>query len=215
MVQAHGGLSGGVHKSWLPVQFVGSYTDTLPPATGLEIAFAGRSNVGKSSAINALLGVSGLARTSRTPGRTQLINLFGVGSRWVAVDLPGYGYAKVGQADRESWRRWIEAYVSGRDALVAVVVILDARVPPQESDSQLLRWLGALGHQRLVFANKIDAVPVSKRVRTLQELARAHGLSDTEMISFSAEKSIGIEEARGAIERLIREASAPVAPRDR
>lgn len=180
----------------------------LPPEGPPEIAFAGRSNVGKSSAINTILGVNGLARTSRTPGRTQLINLFSVGTRWVAVDLPGYGYAKVGQKDREAWKHWIEAYVTQREALVAVAIIVDARVPPQDSDAQLLTWLGALGRTRLVLANKLDAVPVSQRARTLLGLRRAHGLSEEELIGFSAEKKLGVEEARGALERLIREGLA-------
>ncbi len=191
-------------SSWRPVNFVGSYTDSLPPASAPEVAFAGRSNVGKSSAINVLLGVKGLARTSRTPGRTQLINLFSVGERWVAVDLPGYGFAKVGQADRERWRQWIEGYVNERDALAGVVVLIDARVPPQDRDGQLLAWLGSIGRQRLVLATKLDGVKLAARARTLADLARAHGLATAELIGFSAEHQLGVDEARDAIDQLVR-----------
>src|SRR5271154_1081060 len=116
----------------------------LPPDTGAEIAFAGRSNAGKSSALNAICDQSGLARTSKTPGRTQLLNVFALDADRRLVDLPGYGYAKVPEAMRDKWRRVIDAYLHGRESLRGVVLIVDSRHPLKEFDQQMLGFCGEI-----------------------------------------------------------------------
>src|SRR5258708_10519123 len=117
----------------------------LPPPGPPEVAFAGRSNVGKSSAINALLGRNGLARVSKTPGRTQTINFYALGDTARFVDLPGYGYARVPQSLREQWRELVSPYLQSARALVGVVLIMDARHPMTPLDLQLIEWLCEVG----------------------------------------------------------------------
>src|SRR5437870_485930 len=126
----------------------------LPPPGPPEIAFAGRSNVGKSSAINALVGQKRLAFTSKTPGRTQTINFFALGDQARLVDLPGYGYAKVPHALREQWRTLVGSYITSRDTLVGVVLVMDARHPLTELDTQLVHFLGEV--RLLALLSKAD-----------------------------------------------------------
>lgn len=185
--------------------FIGSYPGELPAPSLPEVAFAGRSNVGKSSALNALLGVAGLARTSGTPGRTQAINLFDVDERWIAADLPGYGYAKVSHASRAAWKGLIERYLGERPTLRLVVVLIDSRIPPQESDTQLLRSLTGARIPVLVLATKVDGIPRGKRPGALAALAKGHGIPVQTVLGFSATERIGIDEARD----MIAEAVAP------
>ena len=175
-------------------RFIGSFTDVLPPPTLPEVAFAGRSNVGKSSAINTLTGVSGLARVAKTPGRTQAINLFAIQEAWIAVDLPGYGYAKVRQTLREQWKGLIETYLGTRDTLRMVVALVDSRLPPQELDGQLLDGLGAARIPTLMVATKIDAFAKTKREAALQTLADAHRVPRDAVIGFSSLDGTGREE---------------------
>jgi GTP-binding protein len=129
-----------------------------PPALLPEIAFAGRSNVGKSSLINTLVRRKGLARTSNTPGRTQDINFFTVNDRFAFIDLPGYGYAKVPETIRKNWGSMIETYLGGRRTLRLVVLILDIRRDPSEEDRQLIGWLQFYHVPFLVVLTKIDKV---------------------------------------------------------
>src|SRR5262245_39936784 len=139
----------------------------LPAAGPPEIAFAGRSNVGKSSAINALLGRKGLARTSKTPGRTQTINFYELGGGERLVDLPGYGYARVPPPLRQQWKTLVGAYLESR-APAAVVVIMDARHPATDLDRQLLAWLGE--QQRvLVLLSKADKLSRVAQATALRE----------------------------------------------
>jgi GTP-binding protein len=161
----------------------------LPPAGPPEIAFAGRSNVGKSSAINALLGRKGLARTSKTPGRTQTINFYEL--EWGArlVDLPGYGYARVPKAMREQWKALVGAYLDSRNP-AAVVLIMDARHPATDLDTQLLALLGE--HRVLVLLSKADKLPRAAQKSTLQE---ASSLSPHVRL-FSSTTRQGVEECR-------------------
>jgi GTP-binding protein len=175
-------------------RFLGSFTDALPSPTLPEVAFAGRSNVGKSSAINTLTGVSGLARTAKTPGRTQAINLFAIDESWIAVDLPGYGYAKVGHTLREQWKGFIETYLGSRETLRMVVALVDSRHPPQEADTQLLDGLGAAQIPTLVVATKIDAFSRTRREDALRALAEGHGLPRDAVVGFSSMDLTGKDE---------------------
>ena len=142
-----------------------------PPPTLPEVAFAGRSNVGKSSLINALLGRKGLARTSNTPGRTQAVQFYRVNDRFFFVDLPGYGYAKAPEALRMAWGPLVEGYLTGRDSLRAVVLILDARRDLAEGDRELAAFLAHHG---------IDCVPVLTKA---DKLSRTKGSQQAAAIS--------------------------------
>ena len=147
----------------------------FPPPTLPEVAVVGRSNVGKSSLINALVGQDGLARTSRTPGRTRLVNWFEIGSRppFFLVDLPGYGYAEVSQAVRETWRPLIEAYLEQRPTLAGVLLLVDIRRNAEEEELDLVPWLAQRGTPIVAALTKADKLPKNKRAL---EAARAKQL---------------------------------------
>src|SRR5262245_59288964 len=166
----------------------------LPPPGPPEVVFAGRSNVGKSSAINALLGRKGLARTSKTPGRTQTINFYELGGGERLVDLPGYGYARVPQAVREQWKTLVGAYLESRQP-VAVVVVMDARHPNTDLDAQLLAWLGE--QRTLVLLSKADKLSRVEQKTTLQD---ASALSPHVRL-FSSVTRQGVEECRDLLAR--------------
>ncbi len=184
-------------------RFIGSFVGELPAPTLPEVAFAGRSNVGKSSALNALLGAA-VARVSKTPGRTQALNLFVVDEAWIAVDLPGYGYAKVSKDKREGWKGLIEDYLGSRPTLRAVICLVDARVPAQEMDTRLLRGLADAGIPVLPVATKVDAISRNQRAGTLAKLARAHGFDPALLLPFSAHEGIGKEEVLAAIREVVK-----------
>jgi GTP-binding protein len=175
----------------------------FPPEGAPELAFVGRSNVGKSSLINALVGRAGLARTSRTPGRTQLLNWFSVeGSRGplAFVDLPGYGYAKVPVAMRGGWQPLIEAYLGKRACLAAVVLLLDVRRGAEQEELDLAAWLAERGVPLIVVVTKIDKLARNKREPVLAEVRRAMALSRLP-IGFSALDGDGLEPLWKAIDR--------------
>ncbi len=176
--------------------FLGSFPNELPPPTLPEVAFAGRSNVGKSSAINAIVGQNGLCRTSGTPGRTQAINLFQLDDRWIAADLPGYGYAKVSHGDRARWKQMVADYFGHRPTLRLVVTFVDARIPPQEIDTVLIQSLREYNLPMAIFATKIDGVTRNKRAAAVAALGKAHGIPADRILPFSAHEAIGIEDAR-------------------
>lgn len=186
-------------------RFLGSAAQLhqLPADEGSEIAFAGRSNAGKSSALNTITGQRSLARTSKTPGRTQLINFFALDERHRLVDLPGYGYAKVALALRQQWGELIAAYLERRLSLRALVLLMDVRHPLTALDMQLLElWLmtGKPCHILLTKADKLS------RGAGLQALARARKAIAVETISwqlFSATSAQGLEEARSRITELL------------
>jgi GTP-binding protein len=169
----------------------------FPKPTLPEIAFAGRSNVGKSSLINAITGKKGLARTSATPGRTRLLNWFRVasplGGELHFVDLPGYGYAKVPREMRASWRPLVDSFMTARDTLVLTVLIVDARRGPEDEERELLDWLGELGRRVLVVLTKADKLPKAKRLPAAAAAKRALGLK-RDPVLFSAETAEGIDE---------------------
>lgn len=179
----------------------------FPPEAGPEVAFAGRSNVGKSSAINALAGRKRLAFFSKTPGRTQMINFFDLGDRARLADLPGYGYAAVPQALRATWDGLIGGYLTGRRTLAAVVVLMDARRPLTANDRQFLEWLRPVEARRLVLLSKSDKL---SRVRGAKTLASTREALDkaamtSEVMLFSSKSAEGVEEARALLEGWLRD----------
>ena len=181
---------------------------SLPPEDLPEIAFAGRSNVGKSSAINALAMRRRLAFVSKTPGRTQTINFFDLSGRGRLVDLPGYGYARVPQAVRAQWDRLVGGYLGSRAALAGVVVLMDARHPFTLADEHLLKWLRPSGRRLLVLLSKCDKLARQERMRLLQaaraRLARKAETAD--VLLFSSQSGEGVEEARALLDGWLRAA---------
>jgi GTP-binding protein len=175
-----------------------SQPGNLPPAGAPEIALAGRSNVGKSSALNALTGRKALARVSKTPGRTQTINFFALGEAGLLVDLPGYGYARVPKAMREHWGELVGSYVRSRESLVGVVVLVDARRPLMPLDRQLIAWLGD-ERQKLILLTKADKLSRTEQTKVLQTV-RAE-LPRDEVRLFSSVSGLGVEDCRDLLER--------------
>ena len=177
-----------------PVTFLGSFPGA-PPETGLpEVAFAGRSNVGKSSAINRLLDQRAAARVSSRPGRTQLINLFRVGDRLVFADLPGYGFAAVPEEVLASWKPMIEAYLGERDALRLVVILIDGAIEAQAIDTVLIEGLRGFDMPLCVVATKMDKLSKHQRKPALAALRARHGLDEDELLPFSARTGDGGDE---------------------
>ena len=149
----------------------------FPPPSLPEVAVVGRSNVGKSSLINALVGQPGLARTSRTPGRTRLVNWFEIDARFYLVDLPGYGYAEVSQAMRDSWRPLIEGYLAGRETLAGVLLLIDIRRGAQDEELDFAPWLAERAMPVVVALTKADKLPKNKRMLEVRRARQALGLS--------------------------------------
>jgi GTP-binding protein len=179
----------------------------FPPAGPPEVAFAGRSNVGKSSAINALLGRRSLARTSKTPGRTQTINFYGLGEEEAArlADLPGYGYAKVPKPLRDQWRLLVDAYLQDRPSLMGVVLVMDARHPLTPLDQQLLHWLGDV--PVLALLSKADKLTRREQEAVLQDIEERLGEARNVRVAlFSSVSKQGVEECRGLLEAWLRRA---------
>ncbi|HEY8369802.1 MAG TPA: ribosome biogenesis GTP-binding protein YihA/YsxC [Thermodesulfobacteriota bacterium] len=168
-----------------------------------EVAFAGRSNVGKSSLINALVRRKGLVKTSSTPGRTQLLNFFLVNDRLVLVDLPGYGYAKVPESVRAAFGPMIEEYLTRRAELAGVVVILDIRREPSAQDLALLEWLEAIGRRSVVVLTKADKLSGNERARQLRAIRAALPASSAEPIVVSAQTGEGMTALWRAIGALV------------
>lgn len=182
------------------LQFLGSFQGQLPD-TGLpEVAFAGRSNVGKSSLLNRMLNRKSAARVSNTPGRTQSINLFQVGEACVFADLPGYGFAKVPPQVMEAWKAWIEAYLAEREPLRLVVMLVDARRDPQALDLQLTDALDQLQRRSVVVATKVDKLGKQEKARQLAAIRRAYRLDAAGPIAFSAVTGEGRDALWDAVE---------------
>lgn len=182
-----------------------------------EIAFVGRSNVGKSSLMNRLLGRKSLARISSTPGRTRAVNYFLVNDRFYFVDLPGYGYAKAGKADRQAWAELMERYFQrgdgghgdrGKTARPSVVFLVDGKVGATDLDVQALEYLLHLGTDVVVVATKIDKVGRSRRARQLAEVRRTLGLPDgAGPVPVSAQTGEGVKELWREVEPRLRSAA--------
>ncbi|MGI3464602.1 ribosome biogenesis GTP-binding protein YihA/YsxC [Providencia stuartii] len=170
----------------------------LPKDTGIEVAFAGRSNAGKSSALNALTQQKSLARTSKTPGRTQLINLFEVEEGIRLVDLPGYGYAEVPEEMKRKWQKALGEYLQKRECIKGLVVLMDIRHPLKDLDMQMIEWSIAMEIPVLVLLTKADKLASGARKKQLMEVRQALSPlgGDVEVEYFSALKKIGIDKLR-------------------
>ncbi len=185
--------------------------DRLPPMHGLEIAFAGRSNVGKSSLINALTGRKALARTSHTPGRTQELIFFDVNGHFTLVDMPGYGYAAVEKAKVESWTKLIHDYLRGRSNLARVFVLIDARHGFKPVDDAVLETLdkAAVSYQVvLTKADELKKSEIEKRVAATAEAIRKRPAAFPEIALTSSREGSGIPELRAAVAKLLQERGA-------
>lgn len=177
----------------------------LPADEGAEIAFAGRSNAGKSSAINRITGQKSLARTSKTPGRTQLINFFRLDEQRCLVDLPGYGYAKVAAEVKRRWQQTMEQYLSTRQSLRGLVLLMDVRHPLKEVDQQLLAWCWEVGMPVHVLLTKVDKLKRGAAQKALMEVQRElaehspEGLTSVQL--FSSPKGTGLDEVYRVLDR--------------
>ena len=187
------------------VQFVTSATglSACPASDWPEIAFAGRSNVGKSSLINTLLNRRGLVRTSSTPGRTQMLNFFAVNEALHFVDLPGYGFARAPRTVRERWQPMIRGYLTGRTNLKAVVWLLDARREPSDEDLHFLDWLEEAERPTIPVVTKIDKLSRNELARQLAAIGRATGLELDVFTKFSSVTREGCTELWERIEAAI------------
>jgi len=184
----------------LQLKFVQSATRVHQlPELGPEVAFVGRSNVGKSSLINALAHQRQLARVSNTPGRTQLINVFSHVAGGAVVDLPGYGYAKVPGHIRGDWSSMIEGYLLEREELVMVFVLVDGEIGPTPLDVQMLEWLRYNDVPHTVVATKSDKVKSAKRQRRKRDLAEGCMLEQGDIVWVSASKNVGVERLRDLV----------------
>ena len=184
----------------LQISFVTSAKDVATlPDTPAEVAFVGRSNVGKSSLINALANHKQLARVSNTPGRTQLINLFTLPGGGAIVDLPGYGYAAVPGRIKQGWQKMIEGYLLKRESLVNVFVLVDGAIGPTKLDVQMLTWLRENGVSHTVVATKHDKVKSSKRDTRKRELSAGCMLDPGDIVWVSATKGTGIDTLRSLV----------------
>lgn len=175
----------------------------FPAAGAPEVAFLGRSNVGKSSLLNRLVGRRRLARTSSTPGKTRLLCWYRVertsGELWF-VDLPGYGYAKVSRRERESWRGLVEAYLGGRPSLRVAVLLQDLRRDASEDETLLLEWLAERDVPALVAVTKVDKLKPMRRAQRLRELKAQIALPAGRVIATSATSGVGMDELWGALD---------------
>ena len=181
-------------------------TSRLPENTLPEIAFAGKSNVGKSSLINALMNRKALARTSAQPGKTQTINFYNINGAMYLVDLPGYGYAKVAQEVREKWGKLIERYLHGSKQLKAVFLLIDIRHEPSENDRQMYEWIVYQGYDPIIIATKLDKIKRSQLQKQLKTLRTGLGVKPgTQLLPFSALTKQGRDEIWAVMDEILAE----------
>ena len=176
--------------------------DQLPPVAGPEVAFAGRSNVGKSSLLNALTGTHALARVSVTPGRTRQLNFFDLGGRLTLVDMPGYGYARAGKAVKQDWQGLMFDYLRGRPTLRRVMLLLDARIEVKDADVAVMELLDRAAVTFQLVLTKADGVKqaaLDRKVVEANALARRHPAAHPDVVLTSSETGQGIAELRAAI----------------
>jgi GTP-binding protein len=177
--------------------------EQYPPADLPEVAFAGRSNVGKSSLINKILNRKKLVRTSKTPGRTQLLNFFEINNSYRFVDLPGYGYAKVPDEVKKRWRPMVEAYLAGRSNMRGIVLLLDLRRMPSREDLTFWNWLQAKSIEVITVVTKVDKLSKNKRIRQVGSIANSLGCGAEVLLQFSALTGEGCEEIWKELLRLL------------
>ena len=192
-------------RSYTKTTYLKSVVDLadLPEDSGGEVAFIGRSNAGKSSAINSIAGIKGLCRTSKTPGRTQMINLFCINDQDRLVDLPGYGYARVPRHVMQRWSETIEGYLESRHCLRGLVLVMDIRHPLKDSDQNMLAWCVSCGIPVHILLTKSDKLKYSQAKQMMQKVK--HQLREYgDVLSvqlFSSLSKEGIEEAKGKLEQ--------------
>jgi GTP-binding protein len=193
------------------IEFLGgmaSPTGWRPPDLTLpEVAFSGRSNVGKSSLLNALVRRKALARVSKTPGKTREINFFRVNNQFVLADLPGYGFARVAKTTREVWRPLIEGYLRISAPLRGVVQLIDSRHPPTPDDLLMLEFLAEIGAPTVVVLTKIDKLRPTELKQRIISLTSALGLEEAQVIPFSTVAKVGRDELAEAVVELVGEPS--------
>ncbi len=176
------------------------YPETEVP----EIAFAGKSNVGKSSMINALINRKSLARTSSSPGKTQTINFYNINDTLNFVDLPGYGYAKVPKTEKEKWGKMIDTYLKSREQLKEVILLVDIRHEPNLNDVQMYEWIKSCGYTGYVIATKADKISKGQRDRYVNVIKKKLQIENREIIvPFSATEKVNIESVWALFEKLI------------
>jgi GTP-binding protein len=175
----------------------------LPDDSGIEVAFAGRSNAGKSSALNTLTRQNSLARTSKTPGRTQLINTFHLADNKRLIDLPGYGFAKVPLEVKEKWQKSLSEYLMKRQSLKGIVVLMDIRHPLKDLDQQLVHWAVQSGLSVLILLTKADKLSPGPRKKTVLEVREASlaFMGDVTVEAFSSLNKIGLAELEQVLDR--------------
>ena len=179
-------------------------TSTLPETDRVEIAFAGKSNVGKSSLINALMNRKALARTSATPGKTQTINFYNINDMMYLVDLPGYGYARVSEREKEQWGKLIERYLHTSKQLKAVFLLIDIRHEPSANDRQMYEWIVAQGYEPIIIATKLDKLKKSEIEKNLTTIYNELELNENSvLIPFSAENKTGREEVMELVDIIL------------
>lgn len=184
----------------------------LPTANMPEYAFIGRSNVGKSSLINMLVNQHGLAKTSQRPGKTQLINHFLINEKWYIVDLPGYGYAKVSKSSREKWEKFIRNYITKRESLQCVFVLIDSRLEPQKIDLEFCCWMGEIQIPFALIFTKADKQSTVKTDQNVAQFKKALGGWFEEIPSIfvsSAEKGLGRDKVLDFIEEVNKDFAMP------
>ena len=167
------------------------YPETRVP----EIAFAGKSNVGKSSMINALLNRRSLARTSSQPGKTQTLNFYNINDEFNFVDLPGYGYAKVSKTEQSKWAEMIDSYLHGRQQLKEVILLVDIRHEPGKNDLLMYEWIKSFGFKGYVIATKADKLSKSQQLKSISLIKKTMQIKDNSLIyPFSSTSKLGVEE---------------------
>ena len=178
------------------------YPDTAVP----EIAFAGKSNVGKSSMINALLNRRNLARTSSQPGKTQTLNFYNINDEFNFVDLPGYGYAKVSKSEQAKWSGMIETYLHSRQQLKEIILLVDIRHEPGNNDRQMYEWIKSVGFTGYVIASKADKLSRSQQIKNINVIKKCLQIKDNNLIyPFSAASKLGVEEIWTLFENILAE----------